>query len=379
MKKRVRTIAFGVCVGVSLLAVVSCSKDDGPPYSIPKPTGPAEPAKAATIKVNLGVVGDESASFTVEAANATAVYYYVVEKGLTSTGTAISESEIIAKGVKLTSWDKEVVVTGLKSETDYSIMALAKNSDGKNTLVEQTTNFKTTQKVDITLELTNVSSTSTQILFTVLPVGAKQVNYKIEKKGVVLTADEVLETGSRIQNLKSATSLKPKGFTADTDYVLYVAGVSNTNVKILRSVEVRTKSASDEENKDVLQFSTLNFRTELVEESGKKIAYYDLEFKSADWEATFTLGALSSIENEIKEGKYVLSSKRDSGKPSPERIGDNFSIKNAKTGVAEKDIDYGDIIITKTGTTFVVSIDLVRMDVTKRFKAEFKGTPIFKK
>lgn len=375
MKKHTRKLLLTAIIGSTTLALTNCSSDDN---NIIKPEEKIEvPAEKATLSLSFDSLKDASVFFKIEAKNTKAVFYYLVP---TQDGKIplITTDDIFAKGVEVKDWKEAIEIKELAPETEYYIFAAAKNTDGVVSLVAAPLAFKTTKKVDVFLEVTNVSATHNQILFSILPTGASEVRYKIVKKDITLTLDEVLETGSRLFNLKVTSNLKPKNFEADTEYTIYIAAVSPTGMKILHTSEVKTKKADEAVDDGTVVFSSLSFTSELVEESGKKTTYYQTTFVNTDWEAKFELGALTSNATEIKEGKYVLPSKKDPGKPGPERIASNFVIKDLKTNKIVTDIDYGEIVFTKVNDKYEVKIDLVKQDYKQRFIGTFKGTPVHK-
>lgn len=359
------------------LSLTSCSSDDN---SIPKPIDKIEvPAEKATLKLTLGTFKDTSANFTIEAKNTQSVFYYVIPSTEAGKAPVVTVEDIYKKGTEVKDWKEPISIKDLSPSTEYFIFAAAKNSDGIATVIETPLTFTTTQKIDVFVELSNISATNNQIMVSILPTGATEVRYKIVKKEIVLTLEEVLETGSKIMNLKAVTNLKPKNFEQNTAYMIYVAAVSATGVKILETAEVKTLKDEDAPADGSIAFTSLSFTSELVEEAGKKVAYYNMTFSNTEWQAQFEIGALSSNATEIKEGKYILPAKKDPGKPGPERIAGNFAVKDLKTGKLVEDIDYGDITITKVNDKFEVKIDLVKLDISnKRFIANFKGIPTHK-
>lgn len=367
------TLLLSTLIASAALSLTSCSSDDN---NMVKPDDKTEvPAAKATLKLSLATVSDSTILFNIEAQNTTAVFYYISPALENGTAPSIAEEEIFAKGIQVKEWKDSITVDQLNPSTTYYIFAAAKNSNGVTTVLELPLTAKTTEKADVFLDITNVSTTHDQILFSILPKGAKEVRYKIVKKETVLTLDEVLETGSKLFNLNTVSNLKPKNFESDTEYTLYVAAISNTEMKILKTIDVKTKKAGDAVDDGTVAFSSLTFTSELVEEAGQKVAYYQLRFANTDWQAQFEIGALSSIATEIKEGKYVLPSMKDPGKPGPERIASNFVIKDLKTGKTVDDIDYGDIVITKVNNNFEIKIDLVKLNYKEHFVATYKGVP----
>ncbi len=385
MKKKSRKLFLGMLVSATLFSTVSCSNDDSSPIIIPTekpetPETPKAPAEKATVKVTLNEFDDTSVSFNVAATDATEVFYYVFKNPEKGKAPQIDGEEIVKKGIKIEDLEKEIVVGELESSTEYAIVAAAKNTEDVISILENPILFSTLQKVDVSIELSNVSATHEQIMFTILPIDAVQANYIIVKKGTKLTADEVLERGNKLFNLKIASNLRPKGFEPNTDYIIYAAGLSATGAKVLKSAEVRTTSESETPAEDgIMKFTSLSFTGEKDPITEGKISFYTLLLSNADWEAKFEIANVSSILDVIPEGTYTLPSYKDEGRPTVERVGKDFYIKNKKTGETIKDIDYGDIKISKSGSEYTLVINMVKLDYTQKYKAEYKGVPVYKK
>ncbi|MEC4115630.1 hypothetical protein VSP20_01490 [Myroides phaeus] len=385
MRKKTRRLFLGMLIGSSLLSTISCSNDDSSPITVApdkpeNPTTPTTPAEKATVKLTVNEFDDTSVSFTVQATNAKEVYYYIFKNPVKGELPKIDGEEIVKQGTKIEDLDKEIIVTELENLTEYAIVAAAKNTENIISVLEKPEVFSTLQKIDVSIILSKVSASHEQIFFTIQPIDAIQVNYKIVKKGTKVTVDEVLETGSKLFNVKVTSNLKPKGFDADTEYTIYAAGLSATGAKILRHAEVRTTAVPEKPSEDgIMNFTTLSFQSEKDPVTQGKISFYTLLLSNTEWEAKFEIANVSSILNAIPEGKYTLPAYKESGKPTVERIGSDFYIKNKKTGETIKDIDYGDLIITKKDSEYTIDINMVKKDYTQKYKATYKGIPVYKK
>lgn len=379
MKKHKRTLLLCLATGIILGTNISCSSDDNTKTITEEPTKPkpVEPAAKASITLSIKEINENSITLTLTTANASEVYYLVTSNSTKDEILALKGEEIIKKGKQVNDLSKDLIINELESDIEYIITAVAKNSEGEITLIETPLIITTLAKIDVEIKLTEISASHEQIFFTLTPTDAVQANYKIVEKGTVLTADEILETGSKIYNLKSASTLKPKGFKPNTDYTIYAAGLSATGAKVLSSAEVKTsETPTDPVDDGIVKFTTLTFTADNTQSQGGKVTYYKMSFIEDTWEATFEIGAVSSNTNELPEGKYILPARQDEGKPGPERIAKDFIVKNKKTGEIVKDIDYGDIIITKQDTQYNIIIDMVKLNYKERFKGDFKGTPI---
>lgn len=385
MRKKTRKLFLGLLISSSLLSTISCSNDDSSPITVapdkPETPGtPTTPAEKATVKLTVNEFDDTSVSFTVQATNATEVFYYIFKNPVKGELPKIDGEEIVKQGTKIEDLDKEIIVTELENLTEYAIVAAAKNTENVISVLEKPEVFSTLQKIDVSIILSNVSATHEQILFSIQPIDAVQANYKIVKKGTKLTADEVLETGNKLFNVKVTSNLRPKGFDADTEYIIYAAGLSATGAKVLKYAEVRTAALPEKPSEDgIMNFTTLSFQSEKDPVTQGKISFYTLSLSNADWEAKFEIANVSSILDVIPEGKYTLPAYKDPGKPTVERIGSDFYIKNKKTGETIKDIDYGDMVITKKDSEYTIDINMVKQDYTQKYKAAYKGIPVYKK
>ncbi|MFD0700133.1 fibronectin type III domain-containing protein [Myroides pelagicus] len=376
MKRQTRKVVLGMLASLTMVAISSCSSDDNTIEEKPI----VKPAEKATVELAVKDVTETSVTFSVNATNATNVSYYLIKADQNGDAPVITQEEIFSKGTALTSWEAPIEVTDLEDQTKYYIFAAAKNKDGVITLIEQPISATTLQKIDVSIQLSDIDSTHERVIFTITPDGAKTIRYKVvEKTTPELTVDQVLEQGSNIMNVKAPVTLKPKGFKPETEYTIYVAAVSLTGAKLLKTAQAKTKSADDATDDGTIVFTNVEFTSSLEEKAGQKLAYYTLHFKNTKWQARFQLGALSSNADEIKEGKYILSSKRDPGNPGPERIADNFEVIDLQTNQVVKDIDYGDIIVTKENGSYKIAIDMVKLDIKNpRFKGVFQGNPVKK-
>lgn len=366
-------------VASGLITTVGCSSDDHN-YLIkvdPKPEGPEEPGEAvekATLKVEVVTVEEESVTFKFEATGAEKIYYLVQEKDL-----AVTAKQVMEKGTLVTDAKAEQVVKELEADKEYVLYAVALNKEDAVTFDEKGTAFKTKKAIDIAITITDVDSTHERVIFTVTPTGAVKMRYMIVEKsameGRTMTAEEVLEEGFSIVKVDGPTTLKPKVPKPDTDYIIYVAGISATDAQLLVQEEARTKKESEAPVDEELKIMTnMNF---VGDEVGHTVAYY-LYLSSDQWEVQFTVAAAQAEEDVLKEGRYVLNASQRPGRPGADEVSRTFKILNKGTNALDTDIDYGEIKIAKTSATdYKVEIEMVRKsDVTKRFKAKFEGVPV---
>ncbi len=382
MFKNKTNLLVTLCMGTMILLTTSCVPDEPTILEKTKDNPDTDPEiiiKKGTLAITLAEALETSIGFNIEATNVETVTYLVLPGSIATTPPTVTAEDIFSKGITVKDWSKTVEVSNLMPETTYYIFAAAKNSAGVITVLEQPLSTTTQKKLDVSITLSDIDSTNERVIFTITPDGAKTIRYKVVPSAEILTVDDVLTNGSNVMNVKTASTLKPKGFQADTEYTIYVAAVSHTDAKVLRTAKVKTKKADETEEDGVITMNSVEFTSELEEKAGQKLAYYKMTFKNADWQAQFEIGALSTNANEIAVGDYVLTSNRDQGKPGPLRVADNFVVKNLTTGQVVSDIDYGDIKITKENGVYKINIDMVKLDIKNaRFKAKFQGTPIKK-
>lgn len=384
MKKIHLKLGLLALVASGLLTTVACSSDDNS-YLKDKEKEKTEPedgdgdgeeepnVPAASLKVEIVSVYEASVTFKLGASNAEKVYYLIQEKGVSATLALVQE-----KGVLVDNPAIEQMAEGLISDKEYVLYAVAFNAQGIATFDANGIAFTTKKALDISITITEVDATNERVIFTVNPTGAVQMRYMVVEKssmeGRSMTPEEVMEEGSTIIKVDGPSTLKPKGKTPNTDYIIYVAGVSATGAKIVVSDEVRTKDESEAPvDQELLIMTQMNF---VGDEVGHTVAY-DLYLSNELWEVQFTVAAAQADEDILKEGRYVLNASQRPGRPGADEVSKSFKIKNKQTGALDTDIDYGEINITKTGTTYRVVIDMVRRtDVTRRFKADFTGVPV---
>ena len=359
-----------------LLTTVGCSSDDHN-YLIkvnPGPEEPGESAEKATLKVEVVTVEEESVTFKFEATGAEKIYYLIQEKNLAITAKQVREEGQLVADAKV-----EQVVKELEADKEYVLYALALNKEDVVTFDEKGTAFKTKKAIDIAISITDVDATHERVIFTVNPTGAVKMRYMIVEKstmeGRTMTAEEVLEEGFSIVKVDGPSTLKPKVAKPNTDYIIYVAGISATDIHLLVQEEARTKEESEAPIDEELQIMTnMNF---VGDEVGHTVAYY-LYLSNDQWEVQFTVAAAQAEEDVLKEGRYIRNASQGPGRPGADEVAKAFKIMNKETNALDTDIDYGEIRIAKTSATdYKVEIEMVRKsDVTKRFKAKFEGVPV---
>ena len=201
-----------LCMAALGLSLMSCESD---PKTDPKPADEVQP----TIALEKGKEDVDYVTFTVTTTNATEARYMVLEDGADAPALETIMSEGVA--VELAEGKAEVKADGLEAETDYMVVAAAKNVTkvaGSNTLYFTTT---AQAQVDIAAEIVQVAHTSINFRYTA--TNAEKVAYLVQNASKeVPEASEVIRKGDELdpeaKEAVEVTDLDPV-----KDYVLLVA------------------------------------------------------------------------------------------------------------------------------------------------------------
>lgn len=201
-----------LCMAALGLSLMSCESD---PKTDPKPADEAQP----TIALEKGKENVDYVTFTVTTTNATEARYMVLEDGADAPALETIMSEGVA--VELAEGKAEVKADGLEAETDYMVVAAAKNVTkvaGSNTLY-----VKTTTQAEVTLDVELVQVAHTSINFRYTATNAEKVAYLVQNASKeVPEASEVIRKGDELdpeaKEAVEVTDLDPV-----KDYVLLVA------------------------------------------------------------------------------------------------------------------------------------------------------------
>ncbi|WP_410881079.1 hypothetical protein [Myroides sp. DW712] len=382
MKKIHLKLGVLTLVTAGLIGTVSCSSDDHNyltkvDIEIPGPEGPEEPsegAEKATIKVEIVSVEEESVTFKLATTHAEKVHYLIEKKGVEVTVDQVKEQGVVVEDATA-----EQVAEGLEPEQEYVLYALAINKEDVITFDAKGVSFTTKKALDISLIISDVDATHERVIFTITPTGAVKMRYMVVEKSAMegreMTAEEVMEEGFSIIKVDGPSTLKPKVTKPNTEYIIYVAGISASDTHLIVQEEVKTKDESEAPVDEELKVMTqMNF---VGDEVGHTVAY-DLYMSNDQWDVQFVVAAAQADEDILKEGRYIRNASQGLGRPGADEVGKSFQIKNKQTGDLDTDIDYGEIRIAKTSATaYKVEVDMVRKtDVTKRFKAVFEGVPV---
>ena len=201
-----------LCMAALGLSLMSCESD---PKTDPKPADEVQP----TIALEKGKENVDYVTFTVTTTNATEARYMVLEDG----ADAPTLETIISEGVavELAEGKAEVKADGLEAETDYMVVAAAKNVTkvaGSNTLY-----VKTTAQAEVTLDVELVQVAHTSINFRYTATNAEKVAYLVQNATKeVPEASEVIRKGDELdpeaKEAVEVTDLDPV-----KEYVLLVA------------------------------------------------------------------------------------------------------------------------------------------------------------
>ena len=189
-----------------------------------------------TIALEKGYVTATSVTFKVTTTNATEACYMILgdEEVAPSLDTILESGTAVA----LKGGAAEVTATGLTAETDYKVVAAAKNVTkvaGSNTLY-----VKTTAQAEVTLDVELVQVAHTSINFRYTAENAERVTYLVQNASKEIPeVSEVLRKGDDLDpNSKEAvevTDLDPV-----KDYVLLVAA-EGANKTVLWEIPFTTK------------------------------------------------------------------------------------------------------------------------------------------
>ena len=145
-----------LCMAALGLSLMSCEKTP----QTDKPVDEAQP----TIALEKGTENVNYVTFTLTTTNATEARYMVLEDGADAPALATIMAEGVA--VELEDGKAEVKAEGLEAETEYMVIAAAKNVEkvaGSNTLYVKTT---AQAQVALDVELVQVAHTSINFRFT---------------------------------------------------------------------------------------------------------------------------------------------------------------------------------------------------------------------
>ena len=199
-----------LCMAALGLSLVGCN-----PEPTPTPNDELQP----TIALEKGSENVNYVTFTLTTTNATEARYMVLEDGT----EAPTLDAILTEGVavELAEGKAEVKAEGLEADTDYMVVAAAKNVTkvaGSNTLY-----LKTTAQAEVTLDVELVQVSHNAINFRFTAENAERVAYLVQNASKEIPeASEVLRKGDEVDPA-SKEAVEVTDLDPVKDYVLLVA------------------------------------------------------------------------------------------------------------------------------------------------------------
>ncbi len=199
-----------LCMAALGLSLVGCN-----PEPTPTPNNEAQP----TIALEKGSENVNYVTFTLTTTNATEARYMVLEDGTEAPALDAILTEGVA--VELAEGKAEVKAEGLEADTEYMVVAAAKNVTkvaGSNTLY-----VKTTAQAEVTLDVELVQVAHTSINFRFTAENAERVAYLVQNASKEIPeASEVLRKGDEVDPA-SKEAVEVTDLDPVKDYVLLVA------------------------------------------------------------------------------------------------------------------------------------------------------------
>ena len=199
-----------LCMAALGLSLVGCN-----PEPTPTPNDELQP----TIALEKGSENVNYVTFTLTTTNATEARYMVLEDGT----EAPTLDAILTEGVavELAEGKAEVKAEGLEADTEYMVVAAAKNVTkvaGSNTLY-----LKTTAQAEVTLDVELVQVAHNAINFRFTAENAERVAYLVQNASKEIPeASEVLRKGDEVDPA-SKEAIEVTDLDPVKDYVLLVA------------------------------------------------------------------------------------------------------------------------------------------------------------
>ena len=217
-----------LCMAALGFSLMSCETEPA--------TNPTD-EKAPTVALEKGLEDVNAVYFTLTTTNATEARYMVLEDGADVPALATIMAEGVA--VELEDGKAEVKAEGLEAETEYMVVAAAKNVTkmaGSNTLY-----VKTTAQAQLALSVELVQVTHESINFRFTATNADRIAYLVQNasKEAPEVAD-VLRKGDEVDpNSKEAVEVKD--LDAVKEYVLYVAAEGAGQTLMAEPIAFTTK------------------------------------------------------------------------------------------------------------------------------------------
>ena len=199
-----------LCMAALGLSLVGCN-----PEPTPTPNDELQP----TIALEKGSENANYVTFTLTTTNATEARYMVLEDGTEAPTLDAIMTEGVA--VELAEGKAEVKAEGLEADTEYMVVAAAKNVTkvaGSNTLY-----LKTAAQAEVTLDVELVQVAHNAINFRFTAENAERVAYLVQNASKEIPeASEVLRKGDEVDPA-SKEAVEVTDLDPVKDYVLLVA------------------------------------------------------------------------------------------------------------------------------------------------------------
>ena len=199
-----------LCMAALGLSLVGCN-----PEPTPTPNDELQP----TIALEKGSENANYVTFTLTTTNATEARYMVLEDGTEAPALDAILTEGVA--VELAEGKAEVKAEGLEADTEYMVVAAAKNVTkvaGSNTLY-----LKTAAQAEVTLDVELVQVAHNAINFRFTAENAERVAYLVQNASKEIPeASEVLRKGDEVDPA-SKEAVEVTDLDPVKDYVLLVA------------------------------------------------------------------------------------------------------------------------------------------------------------
>ena len=217
MSMKTKSLLQNLFILLAAAFIAGCEKE-----SATSPEPAPEPAPDCVVDLQLGVVTETTATFTITSENAAEVKY-IVKSADAGTPTA-EEWESTGVAVEANT-EQTVTINDLVAETDYIVAAIA---TGEGLSAEKQLSFTTVASPVLSVALSESIGFNFAV-FTVEAANVAEVKYVcIEAGSRDVTAEQVLKNGVAVE----AEIVTVDGLEESTDYEIYVAaqGVAGTLV-----------------------------------------------------------------------------------------------------------------------------------------------------
>lgn len=205
---------------------------------------------APETSISQGTATESSVSFTVTAKNAETIAYIVTEAS-----EALPAEEILSKGTPAES-GSEVTATGLKSATQYTIMAAASGKGGLSKVATATMTTKEEQQEPAPEPSVTVSAKEAQtnsITFSVSTENCTAAAYTVHGEDVTMDAEKILASGTGVKLPSEEITID--GLEPGTVYCISAAGKSSDG-KYSEPVTVKMTTKEEEPSSGPVEFKS---------------------------------------------------------------------------------------------------------------------------